>query len=57
MTLVRLIVTGRWSDRTAVIDIVVVQIAVTIDIEHISIAVRIHVIRRERPSLEVVLYT
>ncbi len=43
--------TGSWSDRTAgVVDPIVVQVAVVIDIEHISIAVGIHVRRRERPN-------
>jgi len=44
--------TGSWSDRTAgaIVDIIVVQVAVAIDNEHISIAVGIHVPRRERPN-------
>ncbi len=42
--------TGSWSDRTGVVDIRIVQVAVRIDIEHISIAViAIEVVRRERP--------
>ncbi len=40
--------TGSWSDRTAgVVDISVVQVAVGPDSEHISIAVGIHIPRRE----------
>ncbi len=43
--------TGSWSDRTVgVVDIRIVQVAVVIDNEHISIAVGIHSIRRERPN-------
>jgi len=43
--------TGSWSDRTVgVVDIIVVQVAVRIDTEHISIAVGIHIVRRERPN-------
>ncbi len=46
-----LILTGSWSDRTVgVVDIRVVQVAVAIDIEHNSIAVGIHIVRRERPN-------
>ncbi len=42
--------TGSWSDRTVgVVDIVPVQVAVRIDIEHISIAA-IEIVRRERPQ-------
>ncbi len=44
--------TGSWSDRTVgVVDIRVVQVAVAIDIEHNSIAVGIHIVRRERPNM------
>ncbi len=42
--------TGSWSDRTGVVDPIVVQVAVVIDNEHISIAVGIHNVRRERPN-------
>jgi len=45
--------TGSWSDRTGVVDISVAQVAVVVDIEHISIAVGIHVRRRERPKNKV----
>ncbi len=41
--------TGSWSDRTAVVDIIVVQVAVAVDIEHISIAA-VEIVRRERPN-------
>jgi len=41
--------TGSWSDRTGVVDIRVVQVAVVIDNEHISIAA-VEISRRERPK-------
>jgi len=40
--------TGSWSDRTGVVDIIVVQVAVAVDIEHISITA-VEIVRRERP--------
>ncbi len=42
--------TGSWSDRTVgVVDIRIVQVAVVIDNEHISIAA-VEISRRERPN-------